>query len=226
MSYNVHACIGRDGGFRPDRIAEVLESTNADLIGLQEIQDRSYAGARVTDFLAKRLAMHAYRGPSLRRGTDEYGNLLLSRQPAGRVALHDLSVDRREPRGAIEADFDFHGQILRCFVTHLGLSAAERRKQLAHLLTIMRRDDAEIRIFAGDINEWRSGSSALRSLARIFGKLPSPNTYPSGLPFLALDRIYVTPASCLKELRVVNSRCARIASDHLPLRGEISIQLP
>lgn len=223
VSYNVHACIGRDGRFRPDRIAEVLQSTDADLIGLQEVQDRPFADTRVSDFLAERLAMHLYRGPSLQRGADEFGNVLLSRKPAARVVQHDLSVARREPRGVIEADFQMHGRTLRCFVTHLGLAAAERRQQLVRLLPLLRRDDVDVRILAGDINEWRPRSFTLRSLASIFGNVRSPRTFPSRKPMLALDRLCVAPVSCLDGPRVVKDCQAHTASDHLPLLGEISL---
>ena len=36
-TYNIHKCEGMDGRVRPDRIANVLEEINADVIALQEV---------------------------------------------------------------------------------------------------------------------------------------------------------------------------------------------
>lgn len=207
----------------PDRIADLLASLDPDFIGLQELQDRQFAGSTVSHYLASRLAMHAYRGPALMRGRDSYGNLLLSRSPARRFEVHDLSIERREPRGAIEADFDIGGRSLRMFVTHLGLAAAERREQVRLLLPRLERDDADIRVLAGDINEWRAGSRTLRALSRVFGTMRAPRTYPVRAPVLALDRIYIAPTSSVAELRAVASGLARVASDHLPLRAAVRL---
>ena len=35
-TYNVHACVGRDGRHDPDRVATVIEELNADVVALQE----------------------------------------------------------------------------------------------------------------------------------------------------------------------------------------------
>ena len=36
-TYNIHKCLGLDRRVRPNRIAEVLKQTNADIIALQEV---------------------------------------------------------------------------------------------------------------------------------------------------------------------------------------------
>lgn len=227
VSYNVHVCIGRDRRFRPERIADVLGPLNADFIALQEIQDRPFEGSTVSDFLARRMRMHAHRGPTLIRGDSPYGNLLLSRAPAMRCRPHDLSIPGREPRGAIEADFRIGGRRLRIFVTHFGLTANERTRQVRMLMPALNRgDDTDIRILAGDINEWRPAARTLRALQHAFGASPAPRSYPARAPVFALDRIYVGPRRLLTDVRAVRSMPARIASDHLPLLGEIDVSRP
>lgn len=223
VSYNVHACIGRDRRFLPNRIADVLDPLNADFIALQEIRDHPFEGSTVSDFLAHRLQMHAYRGPTLTRGDSPYGNLLLSRAPALRCRPHDLSIAGREPRGAIEADFQIRGKRLRIFITHFGLTANERNRQVRMLMPALDRDDTDICILAGDINEWRPAARTLRALRHVFGTSPAPRSFPAQRPVFALDRIYVAPRELLNDIRVVRSAPARIASDHLPLLGEIDI---
>ncbi|WP_405242166.1 endonuclease/exonuclease/phosphatase family protein [Lentisalinibacter salinarum] len=221
VSYNVHACIGRDRRFMPDRIAAVLEELDADFVALQEVEDRPYRGMTVTEYLADRLGMHAHRGATLYRGDAHYGNLLLAREAAVAHRLHDISVGSREPRGAIEADFEAGGRTLKIFVTHLGLRAGERRRQIRRLLPALDRGEADVQVLAGDINEWRPGAAASRLLTRSLGPVPLPRTFPAGAPLFALDRLYVTPRDVVVRVDAVRTRDARQASDHLPLVADL-----
>lgn len=223
VSYNVHACVGRDGRFMPERIAEVMESLDADFYALQEIEDRPFRGTTVSQFLAARLGMQSFRGVTLRRQDADYGNLLLTRHVAHGHKLHDISVPGGEPRGCIETDFTIGQQRLRLFATHLGLRAGERLQQVRKLMPALERDDTDLKILAGDINEWRPAGSVLRALHMIFARTPRRRTFPSNLPAIALDRIYVSPRNALAELSVASSTEARIASDHLPLVCDVAL---
>ncbi len=223
VSYNVHACIGSDGRFAPDRIGDVLDSLDADLIALQEVEDRLVDGRPVTELLADRLGMHAYPGPTLKRSDADYGNLLLARPAADNILRHEISVPEREPRGIIEADFSLDDTQLRMFVTHLGLSGAERRMQLDLLLSVLERDGADLRVLAADFNEWFPIGRLHRRLGRGFGTSTRHKTFPAPLPVLSLDRIYVSPATALKSSRIERSTLARNASDHLPVVCDIAI---
>lgn len=216
-SYNVHACVGRDGRFDPMRIASVIESLDADVIALQEVEDRSFEGTRVTDFLAAHLDMHAYRGVTLQREDADYGNLLLARPAAGAVRLHDISVKGGEPRGCIEADFVIGERRLRLFATHLGLRTGERLKQVEQLAPALLRDGADVRVLAGDINEWRPGARVLRKLSGLLGSGSRRRTFPARAPVFALDRIYVKPGQAVVQSKVPWTSDSRVASDHLPL---------
>lgn len=223
VSYNVHGCVGLDGRFRPDRIADVLASLDADIVALQEVEDRRFAGGRVSAYLAERLRMDSHRGPTLRRGDADYGNLLLSRHDAIRLQIHDLSVPGREARGAIEAEFDLGGHGVRMIATHFGLTGAERSRQLRQLLPALDREGADVRVLAGDLNEWRPIAGTHRSLRRVFGRGPRPRTFPARAPVLALDRICVAPRRVVARLEAVSSPIARVASDHLPLSCELRL---
>lgn len=218
VSYNVHACIGTDGRFSPERIARVLEQLAPDFAALQEVEDRDVDGRPVSEFLADRLDMHAYRGPTLVRGASDYGNLLLAGRKAKTLVRHEIAVAGREPRGIIEADFSIGFKSLRLFATHLGLSAVERRKQVDRLLAIASGSDSDLVVLAADFNEWLPAGHVHRRLARYFAEGTRVKTFPSRLPFLALDRIYVTPAPAgALDYRVERGALARQASDHLPL---------
>lgn len=222
-SYNVHACVGRDGRFDPARIVRVIDSLCADFVALQEVEDRLVGDIGVSRFLATELGMYAYRGVTLRRQDADYGNLLLARYPAESVSLHDISVKGGEPRGCIEADFVFEGRRLRLFATHLGLRAGERLAQVRQLSPALHHDGADVRILAGDINEWRPAAGALRALHRVFGHSRRQRTFPAGMPVFALDRIYVTPRNIAVPAKAIRTLESRIASDHLPLVCDISL---
>jgi endonuclease/exonuclease/phosphatase family metal-dependent hydrolase len=223
VSYNIHACVGRDRRFMPERIADVMESLDADFYALQEVEDRPFGGQPVSCYFAARLGMQLHRGATLRRQEADYGNLLLARHNTRTLTLHDISVPGGEPRGCIEADFSIGSTRLRLFATHLGLRASERLQQVRLLRPALDRDDADIKILAGDINEWRPTCRVLRALHGIFARMPQRRTFPSNLPAVALDRIYVEPREAVAEMRVASSPKSRIASDHLPLVCDISL---
>jgi endonuclease/exonuclease/phosphatase family metal-dependent hydrolase len=224
VSYNVHACVGSDGHFDPGRIADVLAKLQGDLVVLQELEDLPYQGGTVSEYLAERLAMQPHRGPTLKRGDAPYGNLMLSRIEPTVLQLHDLSVAGPEPRGAIDAIFELAGTRLRLVATHLGLKAGERRRQVRQLLDLLKPTVSDVTVLAGDINEWRPRSAALRELARLFDTRSRARTFPANAPVLALDRVFITPATVAVRIRVDKSRVARRASDHLPLVCELDIE--
>jgi endonuclease/exonuclease/phosphatase family metal-dependent hydrolase len=221
-TYNIHACIGADGHFDPARIVNVLRQMNADIVALQEVDNHQVSGTGLLDYLAAETGMTAVAGPTLQRGTRDYGNALLTRLPVLTVKQVDLSLPRREPRGAIDALLDWNGQYLQVTATHLGLRPGERRQQVRRLLQLYESSPAVLSVLLGDLNEWLLWGRPLRWLRRHFATVPQPRTYPARFPLFALDRIWVHPRSALMELSVHNSPMARVASDHLPLVAELA----
>lgn len=224
-SYNIHRCFGSDGRYAPERTAAVIEALDADIVGLQEVDMRLLVDGRAQlDFLAETLQMHPVAGPNIKGRRGKFGNALLSRWPVTGVRRIDLTVRHFEPRGAILADMRVRGQDLRVVVTHLGLNAAERRLQVRTLLAAIEddpRDDVPT-IVMGDFNEWKPTGGSLRHIDRRFGDSLMPRTFPSRLPLLPLDRIWVWPSDGLKRLAVYATPLSRLTSDHLPLRAEVA----
>lgn len=221
VSYNIHLAIGRDRRYLPKRIADVLREIDADVVALQEVQ-LGGSGFDMLTYLAEATGYEPVAGPTLdhpKHGT--YGNAVLSRPPVRTVRRIDLSVARREPRGALDLELDCAGRPLRVIATHLGLMPAERRKQIKRLLRAFEDDAVMTTVLAGDLNEWFLWGRPLRWLHAYFKETPSPRTFPSGKPLFALDRIWVRPRALLRQVRVHNSKLARVASDHLPLVGVV-----
>lgn len=220
-TYNIHGAVGTDGRFAPERVAAVLDELQADVVALQEVP---LGGADQVDVLALLRAhtgMFAAEGPTMESPARRYGNAVLSRYPILATESIDLSFGSREPRGALDADIDCRGQLLRVVATHLGLKPAERRAQIKRLLQAFDTNDAPV-ILLGDVNEWFMWGRTLRWLVGHFEAAPAPPTFPSRWPVFALDRIWISPRRRLQHLTVHRSALARVASDHLPLLAHIA----
>ena len=219
-SYNIHLGIGRDGQFKPHRIAAVIEELKADIVALQEVA-LGAPGFNMLEYLRQACRLNAIAGPTLVTKRGDYGNAILTRFRTVDVRRLDLSVPRREPRGALDVDLDCDGQPLRVIATHLGLRPAERREQIRRLLRCVQGTQAGPTVLLGDLNEWFLWGRPLRWLRRHFKNTPSPATFPSGHPLMALDRVWVKPRRALYEVEVHTSELSRVASDHLPLKATL-----
>ncbi|HYD94796.1 MAG TPA: endonuclease/exonuclease/phosphatase family protein [Noviherbaspirillum sp.] len=219
-TYNIHGAVGCDGRFAPQRVADVLLEMNADIVALQEVP---LGGSRTPNVLAAlrdATGFSAAEGPACDTPERRYGNAVLSRYPIVSLRSIDLSFGSREPRGALDADVDCHGHLLRVVATHLGLRFAERRAQIRKLLQMFDTEEMPV-ILLGDINEWFIWGRSLRWLASHFQAVPAPRTFPSRRPLFALDRIWIRPRHRLVHVEVHGTPLARVASDHLPLIAHI-----
>jgi endonuclease/exonuclease/phosphatase family metal-dependent hydrolase len=224
-TYNVHSCIGGDRRLDPGRVAAVIGALDADVLALQEVDARHHVGGFLDqwEFLAEATGYHCIPGISLRTHRNIFGNALLSRHPVRAVRLHDLAVFGREPRGAIDADIEIDGRVLRVVATHLGLRGIERQRQSERLLELLSVSKPEHvgTLLLGDLNEWRPAPNSIASLLRRFPDAPAPVTFPARWPFLRLDRILADRGLVLARCGAVRSRLARVASDHLPVCARI-----
>jgi endonuclease/exonuclease/phosphatase family metal-dependent hydrolase len=222
-TYNVHSCVGSDRRLDPARVAAVIRALDADIVALQEVDARHHPDGFLDQwaFLGAEAGYHCVPGISLRTHRNQFGNALLSRHPVISVRLHDLAIFGREPRGAIDADIDVDGRVVRVLTTHLGLRGVERRRQAMRLLEILAvrpspRQTAEVLL--GDLNEWRRASNnSIAGLLRRYPATPAPASFPARYPFLRLDRILADRGLTLERCSAVRSRIARLASDHLPI---------
>lgn len=221
-TYNVHRCVGVDGRLAPERVSEVIEEIQPDVIGLQEVDSGFHeGGSDQLEHLARATGLEPWSGPTLHSQTGGYGSALLTRHPVLEARRHDLSVADREPRGALEARLSVNERVMRVVVTHLGLQRRERRHQVAQLLRILEANPDDPLVLLADLNEWAGRGWNLRRLRRALGPAPAVRSFPSRLPLFPLDRVWVRPASLLETIRPHRSALARIASDHLPIVGEI-----
>jgi len=224
-SYNIHQCVGADGRRSPERVAAVLREIDADVVGLQEVDARPGAASdsMQMDYLASRLGLQAFAGPTILRHDGHYGNALLTRVPVRDLRHLELTVHRREPRAMMDADLDAGGRPVRLIATHLGLLPGERRKQVRRMLERLGPGDGTPTILFGDINEWFGVGRPLRWLNRRLGACSRVSTFPATFPIFALDRVWVTPPGKLARVTAHASATARVASDHLPLVADVEL---
>jgi endonuclease/exonuclease/phosphatase family metal-dependent hydrolase len=224
-TYNVHGCVGRDGRHDPERVSAVIDELDADVVALQEF---SYPAdvALETRTPVTLVALDDYRcvyGPTRKNLTHCFGNILLTRHHLAHVRRIDLSIERREPRGALAATIRIDGLDLHVLAAHLGLRLSERRFQIRQIVEYLASVAGTAAVVLGDFNDWLPGRSVVHLLDQRLGHAPRPASFPVVYPFLALDRVWVEPARALQTLRVHKSELARRASDHYPVIAEIEL---
>jgi endonuclease/exonuclease/phosphatase family metal-dependent hydrolase len=157
-------------------VARVLEETQADIVGLNEVfYPRIVEGASepALEALARRLDMHFVFGPCMRwpvqadLPADAYGNALLSRWPISASAAHHLTpkeedsqnvLDGKEQRGLLEGRILLSRpkgsrQTFTVYVLHLDHTDEEARLvQLRVARTWLGRDRRRPHLVMGDFN--------------------------------------------------------------------------
>ena len=235
-TYNVHKCRGLDRRVRPARIASVLREVDADIVALQEVvsfEDRAREQHQAR-FIAEELGYSYHVGECRRHQGGAYGNVTLTRLGVAEVCNYDITWRWQEPRGCLRGDVELNdeGARLHVFNAHLGTAFIERRHQGRKLVGegVLRNDKLTgPRVVLGDFNEWTRGLASrllaeeLRS-ADVRQHLRRARTYPGPLPILHLDHVYYDPALHLERLWLHKSLTALVASDHLPLVADFTIQ--
>ena len=227
LTYNVHSCRGLDGRIVPERIAEVIANTGADVACLQEIDVWRERTGKVhqAEVIAKALSMHYQFYPAIRAETEEYGDAILSRHPMKVVRADALPRPKGslEPRGALWVEIEDKGLHWQVLNTHLGLGRYERRLQARAIAEWLTEALAcKPMIFCGDLNS-RSGSRVHQLLgpglreAQLTARGFQGRTFSTWLRWVCLDYIYVSDDIKVNSAEVVDNPLARIASDHFPL---------
>jgi len=219
-------------------LREGLRALQPDLVFLQEVQgvnerhERRFATwplAPQHEFLAGEDWQHAY-GRNAVYDHGHHGNAILSRYPIVSAETEDVSDHRYERRGLLHCVVTVPGwrRNLHCVCVHLSLHERGRRRQLdaiAGRLEELASRDLPI-IVAGDFNDWRQRATQILgerlgmtevSIAR-HGR--AARTFPSVLPMLRLDRIYVRGFSVVAS-HVHRGAPWSLLSDHLAVSAEL-----
>lgn len=223
-------------------IRERLHRLDVDLVFLQEVQGMHLRHAvRHADwplhpqheFLAQDLWEQTAYGRNAVYDHGHHGNAILSRFTIASAHNQDVSDNRFEKRGLLHCEVVLPGvsEPVHCVCVHLGLMAGSRRRQMTALAERMEQlapGDTPL-IIAGDFNDWRNHASEVLAkrlgLQEVFhngsGKLA--RSFPSRVPILALDRIYVRGFDIEKAAVHCGLPWSKI-SDHAPLTADLALR--
>lgn len=239
MTYNVHRCIGPGGRDSIPDIMSVCRDAAADIIALQELdapETDGDEGAHHARDLASHLGMELLFCRTFRRGVGYYGHALLSRHPLElkRVTTFASPQAGAEPRGAIWARTTLEqGATLDVISTHLGVRRNERGMQSKELVGKAWLGNAELltpHLLCGDLNAlpsavtYRRFAAGLRDAQRSLKRHIPRATFPSRLPLLRLDHVFISRDLAVRSVSVPWNRRSRAASDHLPLIVELEVR--
>ncbi len=213
-----------------------LRKLEADIVFLQEVQGLheknalrfgAWPGQAQHEFLAGDGWQHAY-GRNAVYDHGHHGNAILSRFPIVSSDNHDVSNHRYERRGLLHCRIAVPGlaEPLDCACVHMSLDERGRRRQLDALAGHLPGPRESPLIVAGDFNDWRHSASyamsqrlGLAEVSVMHNGKPA-RTFPSILPVLRLDRIYV------RGFDVIGAQAHRgapwrLLSDHIAVSAEL-----
>ncbi len=225
-SYNIQKSIGTDFRRQPDRIVQILNALDADLIALQEV-DRRFGSRRAAlpaELIEAETPYRAIRFGIRPQSLGWHGNVLLVRKDVEVIARTTLTLPALEPRGAVMADLGIRGERLRVVGMHLGLVGLWRKRQaLALIQQLDAIDDVLPTVMMGDLNEWTLEGGCLRHFAADHHVSAPGPSFPSVRPTLNFDRIISTRDIEVVHAGVHDTVYSRKASDHLPVWAELRI---
>lgn len=234
LSYNIHHGEGTDGRLDLKRIARVIQRSQADVVALQEVDNKTQRTGCVDQAaeLARLLGWKGKFGRSIDLGSGQYGNAVLSRfeikghrvhalpNPAGGEArsVLEVTISITAERGKSAAQF-----IL--FNTHFDHTRDERNRMAsAEFINNRLTSGKTPALLVGDLNATPE-SKPLAELARGWtnpGAQRKLLTIPAARPLKQIDYVLLRPAKGWKiiEQRVIDEPAA---SDHRPLLAVLEL---
>lgn len=243
LTYNIHK------GFSPGKVRfmlhkmrDAIESVNADLVFLQEVQGehkgqekwiREWPDASQFEFLADELWPHYAYGKNAIYQAGHHGNAILSKYPFHSWENINVATVSRASRSLL------HGIIhvsniknnVHVLCIHLSLFKSKRHEQLAQLSQRIAEQVpiGDPLIIAGDFNDWRKDATDYLEenlgMQEVFKVLEGDyaKTFPALRPTLWVDRIYFRGMT-LEEGICLNGKPWRSLSDHLPLYASFRLK--
>ncbi|MFG6114844.1 endonuclease/exonuclease/phosphatase family protein [Halobacillus sp. MO56] len=243
MSYNIHAGIGSDGVYDTERIAQVIEDSEAEVVALQEVDVHWGARSNYDDILAdlaERLDMHSFIAPIYdmdpyvegdpRR---KFGVAILSKYPIVQATNHDitrLSTQNATPEpapapGFAEAIINVKGALVPFYSTHLDYRGdpTVRIMQVEDMLNIFDEQEGE-KVLLGDMN----ATPDAPELSPLFERFTDAwsvvsdepgYTYSALSPRKRIDYIFASDSIEVKHAEVIDT----LASDHLPVVADLTL---
>lgn len=241
LSYNIHKgfTIGNTD-FILQQIRNAMREVNADVLFLQEVLgDHNDSRCRIPDwetaiqfeYLADTTWPHFAYGKNAVYSEGHHGNAILSKFPIVEWTNRLISTNRFEQRGLLKARVmipELEREIILAN-THLDLTQGGRDQQARMIIDDLKKDAETPWVLLGDFNDWNkkvakkieSELNVVEAFKTLHGKYPP--TFPSLLPILSLDRVFLNKMKVIKAVTLKDGHWKKL-SDHLPLYVEIEIE--
>lgn len=242
-TYNIHKGFSQfNRRMMVHELRDRLRSLKADIVFLQEVQGLhlghahqhpNWPASPQHEFLAEEVWPAAAYGGNAVYDHGHHGNAILSRYPIVTSENQDVSDHRFERRGLLHCQIALPelSEPVHCVCVHLGLTASGRRRQMETIAARMEAlapGGAPLMI-AGDFNDWRNHADEVLvgrlGLREVFGchRGRPARSFPSSLPVLRLDRIYVRGFHVTQALAHFGLPWSRI-SDHAALSADLQLE--
>jgi endonuclease/exonuclease/phosphatase family metal-dependent hydrolase len=249
LSYNIHKGFSPfNRNFSLPEIRQELQKIGPHILFLQEVigenhyysqKVENWPGQSQDKFLSDALGLTSIYGQNAIYQQGHHGNAIISSFPFLEWQAVNISLNRWEQRGILYAKIRLDAdntvedveKSIHLFCTHLNLLNSDRLQQYKSLQELIEQKVGknEAAILAGDFNDWNKQASRFfeldLSMLEGFKSLHGSyaKTFPSVLPLLSLDRIYVHNLQPVHAEVLSHSKLTRL-SDHLPLLLELEIR--
>ena len=232
MTYNIHVGVGMDKKLDLQRVADVINREQPDLVGLQEV-DRGVKRTEGKDEIAELAAMTRMQfafAPNLDFQGGKYGVAILSRLPI-KDTVHRMFENKREAerRGMLKVEADAgSGKTISFVTTHLDYQFEDGRLfETEQLLRFLDGIKTPL-IVVADLNDTPEGGAykLMRTLfddAWLSSRAKGDGfSYPADSASKRIDHIFCRTSDRVrvKKAWVVET----LASDHVPVVAEIEIK--
>ena len=224
MSYNIRNAKGLDDVTDYDRIADVINNTAPNIVGIQELDSvtaRSQ-GVDVLDVLAEKTSMYSTYAAAIEYDGGKYGVGVLSKEkPINAIRVHLPCSSEPRMLLIVEMEDYYFGN------THFSLNEEDRLKAVDIIMEEVKKLNSEKLFFlVGDINATPE-SAEVQLLLEDFTSLVSHEEYtiPAKNPNRTIDYIFAYNANGVWESLDNSGVIAEeVASDHRPLYADVYVR--
>lgn len=238
-TYNIHKGFSQfNRRMMVHELRERLRHLDSDIVFLQEVQGLhlkhatrhgNWPDSAQHEFLAEDVWTDTAYGRNVIYDHGHHGNAILSRFPILDTHNQDVTHLQFERRGLLHTRIALpDGSAAHCVCVHLSLFGRSRIRQMNALAAYLDEiaPAGTPLIIAGDFNDWRNRADNVLSdrlgLTEVFcGAAGRPaRSFPSALPLLRLDRIYIRGFSITRAEVHFGTPWSQI-SDHAALSAHL-----
>src|SRR5690606_25495606 len=229
LSYNIHhgSPPAHANKIDLEAIAKVIKDSDADLVGVQEVDVRVSRSGNVDQAakLAELTGMQYFFSKGIDLEEGEYGTLILTKHQIVDKKRYDLPmVVKSENRSLAVVDIALPGGKVVSFAnTHLDLKEENKVAQAHYIKELGAQIDKPL-ILVGDFNA-KPDAEAIKVLAEQFVRNTTSNgpTHPNTGAKNEIDYIMIGKQTTF-DWKVYKTISETYASDHLPVFAEIEIK--